>query len=34
MRCMQMTEGGFQVVFPLGLWPWSSGVVKVIHGYG
>ena len=24
----------FQVVYPLGLWSWSSGVVKVRFGYG
>ena len=23
-------QGGFQVVYPLGLWSWSSGVVKVL----
>ena len=28
------SEGGFQVVNPLGLWSRSSGVVKVLHGYG
>ena len=34
MSCVQLSEGGFQVVYPLGLWSWSSGVVKVLHGYG
>ena len=28
MSCVQLSEGGFQVVYPLGLWPRSSGVVK------
>ena len=32
MSCVQLSEGGFQVVYPLGLW--SSGVVKVLYGYG
>ena len=32
--CVQLSEGGFQVVYPLGLWSQSSGVVKVLHGYG
>ena len=27
-------EGGFQVVYPLGLWSRFSGVVKVLYGYG
>ena len=31
---MQLSEGGFQVVYPLGLWSRSSGVVKVQFGYG
>ena len=30
----QLSEGGFQVVNPLGLWSWFSGVVKVLNGYG
>ena len=34
MSCVQLSEGGFQVVSPLGLWSRSSGVVKVLHGYG
>ena len=29
MSCVQLSEGGFQVVYPLGLWPRSSGVVNV-----
>ena len=28
MSFMQLSEGGFQVVYPLGLWYQSSGVVK------
>ena len=32
MSCVQLPEGGFQVVYPLGLWSRSSGVVKVLHG--
>ena len=28
MSCVQFSEGGFQVVYPLGLWSQSSGVVK------
>ena len=31
---VQLSEGGFQVVYPLSLWPRSSGVVKVLYGYG
>ena len=27
MSCVQWSEGGFQVVYPLGLWSRSSGVV-------
>ena len=34
MSCAQLSEGGFQVLYPLGLWSRSSGVVKVLHGYG
>ena len=34
MSCVQLSEGGFQVVYPLGLWSGSSRVVKVLHGYG
>ena len=34
MSYVQLSEGGFQVVYPLGLWFRSSGVVKVVHGYG
>ena len=29
MCCVQLSEGVFQVVYPLGLWSRSSGVVKV-----
>ena len=28
MSCVQLSEGGFQVVYPLGLWSRSSGVLK------
>ena len=28
MSCVQLSEGGFRVVYPLGLWPGSSGVVN------
>ena len=31
---VQLSEGDFQVVDPLGLWSWFSGVVKVRFGYG
>ena len=34
MSFVQLSEGGFQVAYPLGLWSRSSGVVKVLHGYG
>ena len=34
MSCVQLSEGGFQVVYPLGLCSRSSGVVKVLYGYG
>ena len=34
MSCVQLSEGGFQVVYPLGLWSRSSGVVKFPYGYG
>ena len=37
MSFMQLSEGVFQVVppcKPIGLWSQSSGVVKVLHGYG
>ena len=34
VSCVQLSEGGFQVVYPLGLWSRSSGVVKVLYGYG
>ena len=34
VSCVQLSEGGFQVVYPLGLWSRSSGVVKVLDGYG
>ena len=31
---VQLSEGGFQVVYPLGLWSLFSGVVKVLYGCG
>ena len=34
MSYVQLSEGGFQVVYPLGLWSRFSGVVKILHGYG
>ena len=38
MSYVQLSDGGFQVVYPLGLWSRFSGVVKVlyihIYGYG
>ena len=34
MSYMQLFEGGFQVVYPCGLWSQFSGVVKVLYGYG
>ena len=33
MRYVQLSEGAFQVVCPLGLWPRCSADVKVIFGY-
>ena len=34
MSYVQLSEGGFQVVYPLALWSRFSGVVKVLYGYG
>ena len=34
MSYLQLSEGVFQVVYPLGLWSRLSGVVKVLYGYG
>ena len=34
MTYMQLSEGGFQVVYPLDLWYRFSGVVKVQCRYG
>ena len=34
MSYAQLSERGFQVVYPLGLWSRFSGVVKVRFGYG
>ena len=31
---VQLSERGFQVVYPLSLWSRFSGVVKVLYGYG
>ena len=33
MSYVQLSEGGFQVVYHLGLWSRLSGVVKVLYGY-
>ena len=34
MSYVQLSEGGFQVVYPLGMWSRFSGVVKVPYGHG
>ena len=34
MSYVQLSEGGFLVVYPLGLWSRSYGIVTVLHGYG
>ena len=34
MSCVQLSEGGSKVVYPLGMSSRSSGVVKVLYGYG
>ena len=34
MNYLQLSEGGFQVVYPPGLWSQFSGVVTVLFGYG
>ena len=34
MSYVPLSEAGFQVVYPLGLWSRFSGVVKVLLGYG
>ena len=34
MSYVQLSEGDFQVVYPLGLWSRCSGVVKVPYAYG
>ena len=34
MRYVQLSEGAFQVLYLLGLWPWFSGAVKVLFEYG
>ena len=34
MSSVQLSEGGFKVVYPLGLCSRSSGVVKALYGYG
>ena len=31
---VQLSEGGFQVLYRLGVWSRFSGVVKVLYGYG
>ena len=34
MSYVQWSEGGFQVVYPLGWWSRVSRVIKVLHGNG
>ena len=34
MSFVQLSEGVFHAVYPLGLWYWFSGVGKVRFGYG
>ena len=34
VREVQLSEGGFQVVYAHGLWSRFSGVAKVLYGYG
>ena len=34
MRYVQLSEGGFQVAYPLGLWSRISRIVKVLFRYG
>ena len=34
MSCVQLSERGFRVVYPLGLWSRSPGVVNRLFGYG
>ena len=34
MSYVQLSEGGFQVVYPRGSWSRFSGVVKVLYGHG
>ena len=34
MSYVQLSEGGFQVGYPLGLWSRFSGVVKLLFGHG
>ena len=34
MSYVQLSEGGFQVVHPLGLWSRFSGGIKVRYRYG
>ena len=34
MSCVQLPEGGFQVVHPLDVWSRLSGIVKVLFGHG
>ena len=34
MSYLQLSQGGFQVAYPLGLWSRFSGGVKVRFGYG
>ena len=34
MSCVQLSEGGFRVLYLLGLWSRSSGDVKILHEHG
>ena len=34
MSCVQSSEGGFEVVCPVGLWSRFSGVVKGLFEHG
>ena len=34
MSYVQLSEAGFQIVYPLGLWSRFSAVVKVLFGFG
>ena len=34
VSCVQLSEGGVQVVYHLGVWSRTSGLVQVLYGYG